>query len=143
MDNYWMRRSMRYIVPLWIAIFLISYAGVVSPAAFSQTANWSGYDLSSWMGNAAVVKAEVIRENNQTKISENVWGLSQQHDNNIVAHRVSRSRHFLYLCCPTSPLLDDYTDSSYNAVIHKDGMSFFLLIENNANAPPLCSYEIV
>lgn len=123
---------------MWIVIFLISYAGVVSPTTFSQTAS-----LSSWTGNAAVVKAEVIRENNQTKIAENAQGLAQQRESSIMVHRLSRGRHLLYFCCPTSTLLNEYVGKSHEPVIQMQGIKFSLVIENNANAPPVCSGKML
>lgn len=133
MSDYWMRLGVKCIVPVWIAVFLVLCVGVVGTVVSSQTVTAQLHATAS----PVVFYSVVIGENYDQKIPETMRGFTQLQDNNVMTHRVLRGRHFFYLCYPASILLNDCVSKSQDVAIKMDGTAFFLLIENNANAPPL------
>jgi hypothetical protein len=134
-----MRLGMKYIVPVWIAVFLISCAGAVSVVVSSQTVTAQLRSTAS----PVVFHNAVIGENYDKKNPETMRRFAQLQDNDLVTYRLLRGRHFFYFCYPASILLNDCVSKSQDVAIKMDGTAFFLLIENNANAPPLFFNEIL
>lgn len=130
---------MKYIVPVWIAVFLVSCVGAVSAVVSSQTVTVQLRSTAS----PVVFYNVVIGENYDKKIPETMRRFTQLQDNDLVTYRLLRSRHLFYFCYPVSILLNDCVSKSQDVAIKMDGTAFFLLIDNNANAPPLFPDEIL